>query len=154
MSLINEFKAFVLRGNVVDLAVGVIIGAAFGGIVTSLVSDVLMPPIGWATGGVDFRDLSVDLPGKMIDPKLKAEKTKEELDKMADADKFVPVKIKYGAFLQKIIDFLIVGLCLFFVIKGVNAMMRKMAAAPATPPDPTPSEKLLTEIRDLLKPGS
>jgi large conductance mechanosensitive channel len=150
MGLFHEFKAFILRGNVVDLAVGLIIGAAFTGVVTALVNGILMPPIGWATGGMDFRDLAVDLPGKMIDPALK-DKPKEELDKLSDKEKYVPVKIKYGEFLQATINFLIVGLCLFFVVKGTNTLMRKKVEAPATPPEPTASEKLLTEIRDALK---
>ncbi|MCU0705939.1 MAG: large-conductance mechanosensitive channel protein MscL [Fimbriiglobus sp.] len=141
--LFEEFKAFILRGNVVDLAVGVIIGAAFGGIVTVLVNEILMPPIGWATGGVDFSDLAIDLPGKMVDPATK--------DKPPAEQKFIPVKIGYGKFLQAVINFLIVGACLFFVVKGTNVLMKKKAAAPAIPPEPTASEKLLAEIRDALK---
>lgn len=140
--LFDEFKAFILRGNVVDLAVGVIIGAAFGAVVTTLVNDILMPPIGWATGGVNFSDLAVELPGKMPTPETKDKPTAEQV--------FVPVKIGYGKFIQKVIDFLIIGLCLFFVIKGVNTLMRKKAAAP-TPAEPTPTEKLLAEIRDAVK---
>lgn len=147
MSLASEFKAFILRGNVVDMAVGLIIGAAFGGIVSSLVADVLMPPIGWATGGVDFRDKSIDLPGKMLDPALK-EKPKEEVDKMPDDKKYVPVKIKYGVFLQKVIDFLIIAACLFFIIQGMNRLKRKEAAAPT---EPSSTDKLLMEIRDALR---
>lgn len=142
MSLASEFKAFVLRGNVVDLAVGVIIGAAFGAIVTSLVSDILMPPIGWATGGVNFSELSVDLPGTMIDPATK--------DKPPAEQKTVPVKIRYGAFLQKLIDFLIIAFCLFLIIQAVNRLQRtkKVEEKPA---ELSTSEKLLTEIRDELK---
>lgn len=149
MSLVSEFKAFVLRGNVVDLAVGVIIGAAFGAIVTSLVSDILTPPIGWATGGVNFSDLSINLGGKMLDPALK-DKTTEELAKIPDDKKFVPVKIAYGKFLQKAFDFLIIAACLFFIVQAVNRLQRKEAEKPPEPPA-TPSEKLLAEIRDLLK---
>lgn len=134
MKILSEFKSFILRGNVVDLAVGLIIGAAFTGIVTSLVNDILMPPIASLTGGIDFSDKTIDLPGTMKN------------DKGED----VPVKLRYGKFLQTVVNLLIVGLCLFFVIKGVNVLMRKKAEAPA-PPDPTPSEKLLAEIRDLIK---
>lgn len=147
MSLASEFKSFILRGNVVDLAVGVIIGAAFGGIVTSLVDHILMPPLGAIMKGIDFRDLSVDLPGKMPNPAYK-DKPKEEFDKLPDAEKFVPVKIRYGEFLQKVINFLIVAACLFFVIKAVNRLKRKEAAAPT---EPSTTDKLLMEIRDALK---
>ena len=149
MGLLNEYKAFILRGNVVDLAVGVIIGAAFGTIVTSLVNDILMPPIGWATGGVNFEDLAVELPGKMLDPALKG-KPAEEVAKLSDAEKYVPVKVKYGSFLQAVINFLIVGLCLFFVVKGMNTLMRRKQEQPKAP-ELTTSEKLLTEIRDAVK---
>lgn len=142
MSLVSEFKAFIMRGNVVDLAVGVIIGAAFGGIVTSLVSDILMPPIGWATGGVNFADLAVDLPGKMIDPATK--------DKPPAEQKMIPVKIGYGKFLQKVIDFLIIAACLFFIIKGMNRLSRKKKEE-EKPAEMSSTDKLLTEIRDALK---
>lgn len=147
MSLASEFKSFVLRGNVVDLAVGLIIGAAFGGIVSSLVSDILMPPIGWATGGVNFNDLAVNLPGKALDPKLK-EKSAEELAKIPEAERFVPVKIAYGKFVQKIIDFLIVAACLFFVIQAMNRLKKKEAVAPT---EPSATERLLADIRDELR---
>ncbi len=147
MSLASEFKAFILRGNVVDLAVGIIIGAAFGGIVSSLVADILMPPIGWATGGVNFNDLSVDLPGKATDPKYKA-MTEEERAAIPDSVKLVPVKIAYGKFLQKVFDFLIVAACLFFIIQAMNRLKKKEAAAPT---EPSASDRLLTEIRDELR---
>lgn len=137
--MLEEFKKFILRGNVIDLAVGVIIGAAFGSIVSSLVNDILMPPIGAMTGGIDFRDLAIDLPGKMPDPAT--------LDKPAAERKFLPVKIKYGSFLQKIIDFLIIAFCLFTVIKLVNKLQKKKEEAPPPPPA---SEIYLKEIRDLL----
>jgi large conductance mechanosensitive channel len=140
MSVVAEFKKFILRGNVVDLAVGVIIGAAFGGIVTSLVSDILMPPIAWATGGVDFSQKSIDLPGSMIDPATR--------DKPGVEPKLMPVRIKYGAFLQKVIDFLIIAFCLFVVIKAVNRLQRKKEEA--APEDPA-EVKILSEIRDILK---
>ena len=133
MSLIQEFKEFALRGNVVDMAVGVIIGGAFGKIVSSLVTDILTPPIGFLTGGVKFEDLKHEFPKLTIGGMT--------LD---------PPTINYGKFLQAGFDFLIVALCVFAMVKAMNTMMRKKAAAPK-PPDPTPSEKLLTEIRDLLK---
>ncbi len=135
MGLIAEFKAFALRGNVVDMAVGIVIGAAFGKIIASLVSDIILPPIGAVIGGIDFTSLAIDLPGKMKDP--------------ADATKMIPVKLKYGAFLQALFDFTIVAFALFAVIKGMNALKKKEAAAP--PPPPTETEKLLAEIRDSLK---
>jgi large conductance mechanosensitive channel len=140
MGLVSEFKAFIMRGNVVDLAVGVIIGAAFGALVTSFVSDVLMPPIGYLTGGVDFSEKSIDLPGTMVDPATR--------DKPKEEQKTIPVQIRYGKFLQKIIDFLIVAACLFVVIKAMNSVQRKQEIAP---PEPTAMEKLLAEIRDELK---
>jgi large conductance mechanosensitive channel len=133
MSLLQEFKEFAMRGSVVDLAVGVIIGGAFGKIVSSLVADVLTPPIGYLTGGVKFENLAYEFP-------------KMELAGAA----LEPVTINYGKFLQASFDFVIVAACVFAMVKGMNVLMRKKAAAPK-PPDPTPSEKLLTEIRDLLK---
>lgn len=138
--MLEEFKKFIMRGNVVDLAVGVIIGAAFGGIVTSLVADILMPPIAYMTGGIDFSQKSIDLPGSMIDPTTK--------DKPPAEQKMIPVRLKWGAFLQKVIDFLIIAFCLFIVIKAMNKIQKKKDE---TPPDPPASEKLLIEIRDLLK---
>ncbi len=128
MSMVSEFKTFIQRGNVIDLAVGVIIGGAFGKIVSSLVGDVLMPPIGLAVGGVDFTSLAINLGG-----------TAEE-----------PVLLKYGSFLQATFDFLIVAFCVFLLVKAVNAMKRPEPEAPAAPAGPT-SEELLAEIRDLLK---
>jgi large conductance mechanosensitive channel len=147
MSLFSEFKAFVMRGNVIDLAVAVIIGGAFGAIVTSLVSDILMPPIGWATGGVNFNDLAIELPGKRLDPALK-DKTPEELAKIDDSKKYLPVTINYGRFLQKVFDFLIIAACLFLVIRWMNRLKKRDEAKP---PEPSETEKLLAEIRDLLK---
>jgi large conductance mechanosensitive channel len=128
MSIASEFKEFAMKGNVVDLAVGVIIGAAFGKIVSSLVGDVFMPPLGEIIGGVNFSDLAVDL-GK--DPSGKE------------------VLLKYGAFLQTILDFLIIAFVLFIAIKGINRL-KKPPPAEAPPPPPR-SELLLEEIRDLLK---
>src|SRR5690606_16545087 len=134
MSFIKEFKEFAVKGNVVDMAVGIIIGAAFGKIVSSLVADVVMPPIGWLIGGVDFSDLALVLP--------------------AVIEGNPAVTIAYGKFLQTVIDFTIVAFAIFMVIKLINRLKRKEAetpAAPPAPPEPTKEELLLTEIRDLLK---
>lgn len=132
MSLATEFKAFVLRGNVVDLAVGVVIGAAFGKIVTSLVDNVIMPPIGLLIGGVDFSAWKWIL-------------------KAAGADGKGEVAIQIGVFLNTIIQFLIIAAAIFVVVKIINSMTKKAEEAPAAPPEPTATEKLLTEIRDSLK---
>jgi large conductance mechanosensitive channel len=129
MSLGSEFKEFAMKGNVIDLAVGVVIGAAFGKIVASLVADIFMPPIGLAVGGINFSDLAVRLG---VDPAGK------------------PVLLKYGSFGQTILEFVIVALALFLLIKGINALKRPPPPAPAAPPAPTREEVLLTEIRDLL----
>ena len=131
MSMMKEFKEFAMKGNVVDLAIGVIIGGAFGKIVSSLVADVLMPPIGILLGGVNFTDLSFVL--------------KEAVGETE------AVAIKYGAFIQSVIDFLIVAFVIFIVIKGINATKKKEEAAPVAPPAPTNEEVLFAEIRDLLK---
>jgi len=137
--MISEFKAFAMKGNVVDLAVGVIIGGAFGKIVGSMVSDVMMPVIGLATGGVSFKDRFVALDGK--------EYGTLEVAKEAGA----PV-LTYGTFLDAVINFLVIAFCLFLVVKGLNAAKKKEAApAPAAPPPPPRQEVLLEEIRDLLK---
>lgn len=135
MGLIQEFREFAVRGNVVDLAVGIIIGAAFNGIVKSLVDQVVMPPIGLVTGGLDFSELKWVL--KPEDP------TTEAIEEVA---------IQYGAFANTVVQFLIVAFVVFLLVKGINNMRRKQAEEPqAVPPAPTPSEALLTEIRDLLK---
>ena len=136
MSFISEFKQFAMKGNVVDMAVGVIIGGAFGKIVSSIVADIIMPPIGWLIGGVDFSSLKVNLPVNPLAP----EGTE-------------PVSINYGAFIQNTIDFLIIALCIFLLIKGINKLMKKKEeeSAPAEEPTPSKEEVLLTEIRDLLK---
>jgi large conductance mechanosensitive channel len=131
MSMIKEFKSFAMRGNVVDLAVGIIIGAAFGKIVTSLVGDVLLPPIGMLVGGLDFSQFAITL-------------------KQA-ADGAPAVVLRYGAFLNTIIDFIIVALAIFLLIRAINTMKKKEEEAPAAPAPPTASETLLAEIRDLLK---
>jgi large conductance mechanosensitive channel len=141
MSMLKEFKEFAMRGNVVDLAVGVVIGAAFGKIVTSLVTDIIMPPIGRLTGGVDFKDLFINLdPAKMT-------KAGAVVKSLADAkDAGAPV-IAYGSFLNTILDFIIVAFCIFLVVKAMNKLWKKPEAAPA---GPTTDQKLLMEIRDLL----
>ena len=133
MSIISEFREFALKGSVVDLAVGVIIGAAFNGIVQSLVNDLVMPPIGWITGGLDFSDLVVTLPRSPMAP--------------ADA---ALVTINYGKFITTLISFVIVAWVIFLFVKMINRMKRKQEIAPA--PAELPADiKLLTEIRDLLK---
>ena len=147
---IEDFKAFALKGNVVDMAVGVIIGGAFGKIVSSLVSDVIMPPIGVLTGGVDFKDLKLVL--KEAVPAV-VDEAGNEVQAAAEA-----VTLNYGMFIQNIIDFLIVALAIFFMIKGITRLTelakKKEAEKPAEPepaPEPTKEEILLTEIRDILK---
>ncbi len=142
MSLIKEFKEFAMKGNVVDLAVGVIIGAAFGKIVTSVVNDILMPPIGKMMGGVNFGDLFIS---------LDAAKT-QGITTLAKAKEAGAAVIAYGSFINTVIDFTIVAFCIFMVIKVMNSMKQKPASAtPTAPPEPTKEEKLLTEIRDVLK---
>jgi large conductance mechanosensitive channel len=136
--LVQEFKEFALRGNVVDLAVGLIIGAAFGAIVNSLVNDVVMPPIGLLMGNVDFSDLFVNLSGQDY-PSLAAARA-------AGA----PV-IAYGAFINAVINFVIVALAIFVLVKGMNQLRRQQAAEPAEPPEAPRQEVLLQEIRDILK---
>lgn len=131
MSMLQEFKKFAMRGNVVDMAVGIIIGAAFGKIVSSFVSDVIMPPLGLLLGGVDFKDLAIVL-------------------KEAAGD--VPaVVIAYGQFIQTIVDFLIIAFAIFMAIKVMNSLKKKEEEAPEAPPAPSNEEVLLTEIRDILK---
>lgn len=137
MGLLKEFKEFAMRGNVIDLAVGVIIGGAFGKIIASLVADVIMPPIGLLVGGVNFIDLKWQMkPAEMVDGVKKA-----------------AVTLNYGNFLQVTFDFLIVAFCIFLFIKGINSMSKKKeeAAAPPAAVEPTKEEQLLSEIRDLLK---
>jgi large conductance mechanosensitive channel len=131
MKLIDEFKAFAMRGNVVDMAVGIIIGAAFGKIVSSVVSDIIMPPIGLLLGGVNFTDLKIVM--------------------KAATEANPAVTWNYGNFLQVTFDFLIVAFAVFMLIKGINAMKKKEEAVPPPPPAPSKEETLLSEIRDLLK---
>lgn len=139
MKLFDEFKAFAMRGNVVDLAVGIIIGAAFGRIVSSFVADIIMPPIGLLLGGVDFTDLKVVLKEAVVNPAGKV---------ISQA-----VSINYGNFIQIVIDFLIVAFAVFMVVKALNRLKRKELVAPKEVPVPVPTkeELLLAEIRDILK---
>ncbi len=134
---INEFKEFAVKGNAVDMAVGVIIGGAFGKIVSSIVDDIIMPPIGWLIGGVKFTDLKLTLP---------------QFD--LGVEKLSPVTVNYGNFLQTCFDFIIIAFCVFMLVKGINKLARKKTEVPAEEPkapELTAEEKLLTEIRDLLK---
>ena len=131
MSIVSEFKAFAVKGNVVDMAVGIIIGAAFGKIVSSFVGDVVMPPIGLLIGGVDFTDLAIIL-------------------KAAEGD-LPAVILSYGKFIQTLLDLLIVAFAIFMAVEVINRLKREEAVAPTLPPAPSPEETLLTEIRDLLK---
>jgi large conductance mechanosensitive channel len=131
MKIIEEFKTFAMKGNVLDMAVGIIIGAAFGKIVSSFVADVIMPPIGLILGGVDFSNLLITLKGAV--------------------DKTPAVTLNYGKFIQSIVDFLIVAWAIFMMVKGMNALKKKQEEVPAAPPAPPKEEVLLTEIRDILK---
>ena len=130
MSMMTEFRDFAMRGNVVDMAVGIVIGGAFGKIVSSFVSDVLMPPIGMAMGGVDFTDLAITL--------------------QQASGNVAAVTSNYGSFIQTVVDFIIIAFAIFMVIKAMNNMKKKEEEAPAAPPKPSAEETLLTEIRDLL----
>jgi len=138
MGFIKEFKEFAMKGNVMDMAVGVIIGGAFGKIVSSLVDDVLMPIVSVITGGVDFTNLFVSLDGK-------------EYATVAAAKEAGAATLAYGQFIQNIIDFLIVAFCIFLMVKAMNKLTAKKEEAPAPAPEPSAEEKLLGEIRDLLK---
>jgi len=131
MSMMKEFREFAMRGNVVDMAVGIVIGAAFGKIVSSFVNDVLMPPLGLALGGVDFKDLAMTL-------------------SEASGD-VAAVTLNYGSFIQTVVDFVIIAFAIFMMVKAMNSMKKKEEAAPAAPPKPSAEETLLTEIRDLLQ---
>ena len=122
--MIKEFKAFISRGNVIDLAVGIIIGTAFKAIVSSLVNDIIMPIVGIVIGGVSFADMNITIGSAVV---------------------------SYGLFIQAVIDFLIIAIVIFFMVKGINRFRKKEEEAPAVPPEPTKEEVLLTEIRDLLK---
>jgi large conductance mechanosensitive channel len=131
MSMMKEFQDFAIKGNVVDMAVGIIIGVAFAKVITALVSGVIMPPIGFLLGGVNFSDLVIVI--------------KEATDDVP------AVVISYGAFIQSLIDFIIIALVIFMVIRGINSLKKKAAQAPKAPPMPSVEQVLLTEIRDLLK---
>ena len=133
MSMLKEFKEFAMRGNVIDLAVGVVIGGAFGKIVTSLVDQIIMPPIGALTGGIDFSDMKLVL---------------KPADNSNPAHKVAEVAIGYGAFINTLIQFIIIAFAIFLVVKAINRLSRRQEAAPAPPPADV---VLLTEIRDLLK---
>ena len=135
MSVVKEFKEFAMKGNVIDLAVGVVIGAAFGKIVNSLVTDVMLPPLGLLTGGIDFSDIKIVI-------------------KAADAVKHTSaVNMNVGLFLNVVIQFIIVAFCVFIAVKGINAIKKKEVPPPAADPVPTNEEVLLTQIRDLLAKG-
>jgi large conductance mechanosensitive channel len=132
MGMMKEFKTFAMRGNVMDMAIGIIIGAAFGKIISSFVGDILMPPIGLLIGGLDFSNIVITL--------------KQAVDESTPA-----VTMNLGIFINTVIDFIIIAFAIFMVVKGMNRMKKKEEAAPPPPPGPTAEEKLLTEIRDLLK---
>jgi len=142
MGMISEFKAFAMRGNIVDMAVGIVIGTSFGRIVTSLVNDVLMPPLGIALGKVDFTKLKLVIQKSQAAVMEGTNIVKPAVD---------PVAINYGMFIQTIIDFIIVAFCIFLVIKAMNKMMAKKEAEPAAPAPPSEEVTLLREIRDSLK---
>lgn len=136
MGMMSEFKEFAMRGNVIDLAVGVVIGGAFGKIVSALVDKIIMPPLGLLIGGVDFSDWAITLKAASMDA----------------AGKEIPaVAIGIGDFLNTLLQFVIVAFAIFLMIKAINAAQRKQEAAPAAPPEPSEEVKLLTEIRDALK---
>lgn len=140
--MLKEFKEFAMRGNVMDMAIGIIIGAAFGKIVTSLVADVIMPPIGLLMGNVDFSNLFVNL------------NMDSTYASVAEAEAAGAPIIKYGIFINTVLDFIIVAFAIFLLIRGLNKLKRKQEAAPPPPPPgPTPDQQLLTEIRDLLRQG-
>lgn len=131
MGMMREFKEFAVKGNVMDMAVGIIIGVAFGKVVTSFVGDVIMPPMGVLVGGIDFSNLALTIKGA--------------------AGEIPAVVISYGKFIQPVVDFTIVAFAIFIAVKGINSLKRKEEKAPQSPPVPSVQEELLTEIRDLLK---
>ena len=131
MKFLDEFKTFAMKGNMIDMAVGIIIGGAFGKIISSLVADIIMPPIGVLLGGVNFTDLKLTI--------------------KAATDTAEAVTWNYGNFIQVAIDFLIIAIAIFMLVKAINSMKKKEEAAPAAPPAPTKDQELLVEIRDLLK---
>lgn len=136
MGMLKEFKEFAMKGNVIDLAVGIVIGGAFGKIVSSFVGDILMPPLGLLLGGMDFKALAVELKPASADA----------------AGEVIPaVMLNYGLFINSLVDFLIIAFAIFMVVKAMNSMKKQEEAAPAAPPPPTATEQLLMEIRDSLK---
>ena len=137
MSIVKEFKDFAMKGNVMDMAVGIIIGGAFGKIISSVVADIIMPPIGLLMGGVNFTELKFTLKAAQLDPATQTMKN--------------AVTINYGQFLQVTVDFLIIAMAIFLIVKGMNAMKKKETAAPPSPPAPSKEELLLMDIRDILK---
>lgn len=138
MKVLEEFKAFAVKGNMIDLAIGIIIGAAFGKIVSSVVSDIIMPPIGVMLGGMNFTDIHVTLKDAVTDPAT-GKVIKEA------------VLMKLGNFIQTLVDFTIIAFSVFMIVKGINKLNRKKDEVPTAPPLPTKEQELLTEIRDLLK---
>jgi large conductance mechanosensitive channel len=139
MKMLKDFKEFAMKGNVVDMAVGIIIGAAFGKIIASLVNDVIMPPIGLLVGGIDFKQIVITMKDAVMDPA-----TGNVLHEA--------VTLKIGNFIQTVVDFVIVAFAIFMMVKGMtNLNRKKVIEAPAAPPAPTKDQELLTEIRDLLK---
>lgn len=138
MGMVKEFKEFAMRGNVVDMAVGIIIGAAFGKIVTSMVNDVIMPPIGKLLGGVDFSNLFITLGSG-------------DFASLTEAQAAGAATLNYGVFINTVVNFIIVAFAIFLLIKAINNLKKKEEAKPAAPPEPSAEQKLLAEIRDLLK---
>jgi large conductance mechanosensitive channel len=138
MKIVDEFKEFAVKGNVIDLAVGIIIGAAFGKIVSSLVNDLIMPPIGLLLGGMNFTDIHVTMKDAIVDPAT---------GKILKA----AVDLKIGSFIQTLVDFTIIAFSIFMIVKGMTRINKKKDEIPAAPPEQTKEEELLTEIRDLLK---
>lgn len=140
MKILKEFKEFAVKGNMIDLAIGIIIGAAFGKIIASLVSDIIMPPIGLVLGGVNFTDLQIIMKDASVDP--------------VTGNEIAAVTWKYGNFIQTLVDFLIIAFSVFMMVKGIMGLKKKKVeepAVPPAPPAPTKDQELLTEIRDLLK---
>jgi large conductance mechanosensitive channel len=138
MKMLKEFKDFAVKGNMIDLAVGIIIGAAFGKIIASLVSDIIMPPIGLLLGGMNFTDIHITMKDAIIDP------ASGKILKEA-------VNLKLGSFIQTLVDFTIIAFSIFMIVKGITKMKKEKAEAPVAPAAPTKDQELLTEIRDLLK---
>ena len=138
MKIVKDFREFAIKGNMIDLAVGIIIGAAFGKIIASLVNDVIMPPIGLLLGGMNFTDIHITMKDAITDPAT------GKILKEA-------VNLRIGSFIQALVDFTIIAFSIFLIVKGVSRMNRKKEEAPVAPPSPTKDQELLTEIRDLLK---